>query len=118
MTYEQNVRAILECNFVQTKDEFIDTACENICELSRWNPCSEGDPKEDGRYLCSDKKGDISIFCYTSNLYKLDEYDFREFKHKKDKSGWYSYDSEYGYFEVDGVAAWRTLPEGYEEVNE
>lgn len=33
MTLEQNVRAILESNFTQTKDELIDIAVKNICEL-------------------------------------------------------------------------------------
>lgn len=34
MTYEQNVRAILESNFAGFKDEIIDIACERICELT------------------------------------------------------------------------------------
>ena len=33
MTYEENVRAILECNFVGFKEEIIDTATQRICEL-------------------------------------------------------------------------------------
>ena len=33
MTYEQNVEAILESNFVGFKEEIIDNACERICML-------------------------------------------------------------------------------------
>lgn len=34
MTYEENVRAILECNFVGFKEEIIDAATQRICELN------------------------------------------------------------------------------------
>lgn len=33
MTYKENVRAILECNFVGFKEEIIDAATQRICEL-------------------------------------------------------------------------------------
>ena len=33
MTYEQNVKAILETNFAGFKEEIIDIACERICML-------------------------------------------------------------------------------------
>ena len=35
MTFEENVRAILESNFAGIKDEIIETACERICELTK-----------------------------------------------------------------------------------
>ena len=35
MTYEQNVRAILECNFAGFKEELIDNAVENIMALEQ-----------------------------------------------------------------------------------
>ena len=38
MTYEQNVKAILESNFAGFKEEIIDIACQRICELAD-NPC-------------------------------------------------------------------------------
>lgn len=34
MTFEQNVRAILESNFAGFKDEIIDIACKRIYELT------------------------------------------------------------------------------------
>lgn len=33
MTYEQNVKAILESNFAGFKEEIIDIACKRICML-------------------------------------------------------------------------------------
>lgn len=33
MTYEQNVKAVLECCFSGFKEEIIDGACKSICEL-------------------------------------------------------------------------------------
>ena len=33
MTQQQNVKAILECNFAGFKDEIIDIACKGICQL-------------------------------------------------------------------------------------
>lgn len=54
MTYEENVRAILESNFAGFKDEVIDTACKMILGLrtyGEWIPCSDRVPKESGYYL-------------------------------------------------------------------
>ena len=41
MTREQNVRAILECVFSQSKEDLIDIAVKGIMTL-RDNPCSKG----------------------------------------------------------------------------
>ena len=35
MTFEQNVRAVLECNFTETKEEIVNIACNKICELCK-----------------------------------------------------------------------------------
>ena len=40
MTREQNIRAILECNFSETKEELIDIAVKNIMALSQ-EPCED-----------------------------------------------------------------------------
>ena len=50
MTYEENVRAILESNFAGFKEEVIDTACRNICGLrtyGEWISCEDQLPEED-----------------------------------------------------------------------
>ena len=47
------------------------------------------------------------ILDYSKDLYNVDDFDFCN---KKGKPGWYEYDSEFGYFEVNNVAFWTELP--------
>lgn len=50
MTREENIKAILECNFVGFKEEIINTATKRICELEqepKWIPVAERLPKEE-----------------------------------------------------------------------
>lgn len=66
-------------------------------------------PRKNGAYLVVTKSSSgthISISNFAKNLYKIDKYDFYDAK----KSGWYKYDSEYGYYEIDNVIAWTELP--------
>lgn len=66
-------------------------------------------PRKNGAYLVVTKSNfgtNISISNYAKNLYKIDNYDFYNVK----GSGWYKYDSEYGYYEIDNVIAWTELP--------
>ena len=37
MTYKENIKAILECNFTGFKDEIIDTACDRIIEIKPYD---------------------------------------------------------------------------------
>ena len=46
LSFEENVRAILECNFAGMKDEFIDIATQRIVELQ---------PQKTGVWLMPDK---------------------------------------------------------------
>ena len=39
MTYEQNVKSILECYFTNCKDELIESACKRICEIKLTKTC-------------------------------------------------------------------------------
>lgn len=79
----------------------------------------QGDPPKSGRYLVTRRYVDITgknictvdTASFTKDLYRLDEYDFYD---KKGESGWYEYDSEYGYFEIKGVVAWQYFPEPFE----
>lgn len=73
-----------------------------------------GNPPQNGEYLTTNKDGRIRIHSFTTNLYKIDEYDFSEYKRKKDKSGWYEYDSEWGFCELHNIIAWMELPEPYD----
>lgn len=82
-----------------------------------WIPVSEGFPKKDGEYLVTISSfcGEIVFKCsFATDLHKIDEYDFPEHK-----CGFYDYDSEWGYLEVDDVLAWMpSLPEPYKEESE
>lgn len=77
----------------------------------------DGKPKYDECYLVTflgDKS--IDILGFTTNPYKLDCYDFEEYKNKKTDGIFYSYDSEYGYNDYPDkkVIAWCELPTPYE----
>lgn len=75
----------------------------------------EGLPKKSGRYFTINKRFSNTYFDITqfaTDLYKVDNYDFHM---RKGKPGWYDYDSEAGYYEVDNVVAWAELPEMPEE---
>lgn len=77
MTYEENVRAILECNFIGAKDDIIDIACKNICELQ--SNVFVGDEiiskdgnivvitaivGQDGDWCCIDGNGCVSVLTH------------------------------------------------------
>ncbi len=107
MTREENIRAILECNFAGFKDDIIDIAVKKICELepSEWIPVSKEPPKEGEDVLVwyeYFRYGDYNCMWQTYGI------------------GW-QYD---GRFSVDNggakqrVIAWCELPKPYEESEE
>ena len=73
---------------------------------TEWIPVSERLPDNDCEcwVTTGDGMGNIVRSCnYTSDLYDLDEYSFED---RKGESGFYDYDSEYGYYEIYNVIAW------------
>ena len=83
-------------------------------KVGKWIPISERLPEKRGDYLVTQKATFtdyvyISVAGYALNLHDVDEYDFAD----KKRAGWYEYDSEWGYFEIDGVIAWMPLPKPY-----
>lgn len=77
-----------------------------------WIPCSERLPEDDKKqYIVQKTNGFIDILGFTKDAYKLDRYDFAEYK-GKNKQLFYEYDSEYGYIEWK-CEAWIPLPEPY-----
>ncbi|MCR5201829.1 MAG: hypothetical protein K6D02_01860 [Lachnospiraceae bacterium] len=91
--------------------------CNNLKALEQelkteWISVSKP-PKQDGEYLVT-RHDRIEILSYASNLYQVNNYDFGDTK----RAGWYSYDTDYGYFECDGVTAWCELPKPYRESEE
>lgn len=87
--------------------------------MSKWIPVSEKLPEKRGDYLVTQKATFtdyvyISVVGYAHNLHDVDEYDFAD----KKRSGWYEYDSEWGYRELDDVIAWMPLVEPYKAESE
>ena len=82
-----------------------------------WIPCSEMLPEDDKKeYIVQKTNGFIDILDFTKDAYKLDKYDFAEYK-DKNKQLFYKYDSEYGYIEWK-CEAWQPLPEPYKAESE
>ena len=80
-----------------------------------WHPYPKETPPKECVYITTvhipgATKNSIRLCSYSNNLYSLDEYTFT----KEDGSGFYSYDSEYGYYPELNVIAWCDRPEPYE----
>ena len=90
----------------------------NPQKSGKWIPVSERLPK-DGTYLVTlegiNGKPRIDIMSFANDLNKVDEYDFPSHKFA---SGWYDYDSEWGYYQCTKVIAWMALPKPYKVESE
>ena len=85
-----------------------------------WNLCKNGLPKKWGEYLvtvkmftCDDYR--LGLAYFAEDLYEVDAFDFPD---KKNKAGFYEYDSEYGYYELTDVVAWMECPLPYNPYKE
>lgn len=85
---------------------------------NNWIPAKDRLPDTEGCYLVTEKhsygssvSNSISIVHFTKDLKAIDEFDF----YGKSGEGWYVFDGEYGYIEVNNVVAWQPLPEPYKE---
>lgn len=63
------------------------------------------------KYICRDETY-IDLLEFSNDLYKLDKYDFQQYKGKQ-KKGFYEFNSEFGFYEIDEVIAWMPLPKPY-----
>jgi len=99
-------------------DDIINTIEDISSYKFAWIPVSEK-PLKDGAYLVTRKtygKPIIDTVKYAKDLYTIDKFDFAD---KKGQSGWYGYDSDFGYYEVtESIIAWMSLPEVYKESEE
>lgn len=92
---------------------------DNIPTEPVWIPYSERLPEEDGEYIITrnlsnsyvnrDLGVHVEIVSFAQDLSSVNQFDFVDIK----RPGWYDYDSEYGFYEIDGVIAWMPLPEPY-----
>lgn len=99
------------------KDEYKDKLrCSDFKNKANfeWTSVKDKLPKENGDYLCCCEDKYICIYSFAKNLSKIDKYDF----HGKRKSGWYDYDSDWGYYEISSVTHWMPLPELPKEVKQ
>ncbi len=80
---------------------------------NKWIPANRP-PKIGGKYIVTRyvfNNDIVGMANYSTDLRKVDKYDF-----PKHKAGWYSYDSEYGNYELDDVVAWMSSPEPYKAI--
>lgn len=82
----------------------------------RWFPIKENPPQKNGSYLVTVDYGptlgkSCEIARFANILEEIDDFDFYNAR----RPGWYRYDSEYGYYEIDNVIAWMERPKPYEQ---
>jgi hypothetical protein len=98
--------------------------CEDILKLVaelptadvvpvEWISVKDRLPETNGKYLCANysktfNRYFIEVLSFAKDLHKVDEFDFKE---EKGKSGFYMYDSEWGYSRFRNVTHWMPLPE-------
>ena len=101
------------CKFLANYMEILEKQMQEP-KTGEWIPVSERLPLYSDTYLVTVERmvgtPRVDIKSFAKNLYLVDEFDFHN---RKGKSGWYDYDSEYGYWEDTKVIAWMPLPEPY-----
>ena len=119
MTREEALKILDTIPTISEQVDALEMAIKALEQEPEWIPVSERLPEERGSYLVTQKATFtdyeyISVIGYALNLYDVDEYDFAD----KKRSGWYEYDSEWGYRELDDVIAWMPLVEPYRTESE
>jgi len=102
------------CYVTSDDADVLKEAIKALEQEPRWIPVSEKLPNKNGKYLttidrCMGGKC-VELLDFALDLFKIDKFDFND---KKGVSGWYVYDAEWGYYEVDNVVAWMPLPQAY-----
>lgn len=67
----------------------------------KWNKTSEVKPTEEKEYLCCsiyNNRPHFTVLCWSNDIYEVDDFDFRDCK---GESGFYYYNSEWGYIKND-----------------
>ena len=76
-------------------------AAKKALEKQKWNKTSEVKPTEEKEYLCCsiyNNRPHFTVLGWSNDLYEVSEFDFHG---HKGESGFYSYDSEWGYIKSD-----------------
>lgn len=119
MTNEDAIKTI-KCNYPPENytilREALDMAIEAIEKQMKpkWNKTSEVKPTEEKEYLCCsiyNSRPYFTVKYWSNDLYEVDEWDFCD---RKGESGFYSYDSEWGYYKND-CDYWQEIEWGDEE---
>ena len=114
MTREEALKILDTIPTISEQVDALEMAIKALEQEPKWIPVWERLPEKRGDYLVTQKATFtdyvyISVIGYALNLYDVDEYDFAD----KKRPGWYEYDSEWGYRELDDVIAWMPLVEPY-----
>lgn len=81
--------------------------------MTEWRNAKTDPPAKDGKYLCCAEilagrmRPSCLILNYTLSLASVDAYDFSY----ENRPGWYGYDGEWGYYEIEDVTHWMPLPD-------
>ena len=81
-----------------------------------WIKTSDRLPTENGDYLIAQQIFNYIIYDvvhWAKNLHEVDEYDFADESYNR--SGFYDFDSEWGYLERENVLAWQEIEPYTEE---
>lgn len=108
MTKEENIKAILECNFVGFREEIINIATKMICELEqKWIPVTERLPeKESNTYWVCTHNG-CQCECRWTNVNPFWSYETTDWH-------WNIADIP----QYTKVVAWMPLPQPYKAESE
>lgn len=91
-------------------------AVDDCPTIGGWISVKDRLPSDNGCYLvyCMSYRNALAFIAgFSTCLENVDEYNFEGEK----RPGWFNYDDEYGFYEIDGVTHWMPLPEPPKEDN-
>lgn len=95
---------------------YVSDMIDSAPTVGGWISVKDRLPSEDGRYLVCNTSYCNAVALVTSFSTCLENVEDYAFEGEK-RPGWFSYDDEYGYYEIDGITHWMPLPEPPKEVS-